>query len=297
MQVTAGYGGEDLIFVMGCPRSGTTWLQMLLSSHPRIKTGPESHIFDGIVGPQLRKWEGDLRSAKEGRPPNGLPSYFNEVEFKELLRSYVHELFGPITKRLRQNELFLEKTPNHALFIPEIVELFPSSRIVYILRDARDVVASLLRSHAGWGKHWAPSNVWRAARMWTRYTEAQISAVKSFGGSRLFVVRYEELRESPIKSLQRILDFLDLEWGETDVLSAVSRCSAESLKRNGMTQIPVRGESAKNAGAFLRLPDGFVGNATTGNWRRSLSPYQKLVVWKVARKTMKNAGYEWRYPW
>ncbi|MBI3001835.1 MAG: sulfotransferase, partial [Deltaproteobacteria bacterium] len=41
------------MLIVGCPRSGTTWLQRLLASHPKIITGQESHVFDNYVGPQM----------------------------------------------------------------------------------------------------------------------------------------------------------------------------------------------------------------------------------------------------
>jgi aminoglycoside phosphotransferase (APT) family kinase protein len=45
-----------MVFLVGCPRSGTTWHQKLLASHPRIRSGEESHFFSLYVGPQLRAW-------------------------------------------------------------------------------------------------------------------------------------------------------------------------------------------------------------------------------------------------
>ena len=35
----------EMIFLVGCPRSGTTWLQAMLSSHPTVYTGPETQFF------------------------------------------------------------------------------------------------------------------------------------------------------------------------------------------------------------------------------------------------------------
>lgn len=43
-----GLCGENIVFIVGSPRSGTTWLQRLLATHPQIKTGQESRIFEYV---------------------------------------------------------------------------------------------------------------------------------------------------------------------------------------------------------------------------------------------------------
>src|SRR5205085_953700 len=56
------YAGANLLFVVGCPRSGTTWIQRLLATHPCVRTGQESDLFDLYIGPQLRTWQHELET-------------------------------------------------------------------------------------------------------------------------------------------------------------------------------------------------------------------------------------------
>jgi hypothetical protein len=49
-----GYQGHNLVFLIGCPRSGTTWLQRLLASHPQVRTVQETFLFPRYISPQLR---------------------------------------------------------------------------------------------------------------------------------------------------------------------------------------------------------------------------------------------------
>ena len=65
--LTLEYSGSNMLFVVGCPRSGTTWVQRLLATHPRIRTGQESDVFDQYIGPQLRAWEQELKPEEIGR--------------------------------------------------------------------------------------------------------------------------------------------------------------------------------------------------------------------------------------
>lgn len=67
------YGGHNVVFLVGSPRSGTTWVQRLLASHPQIQTGQESHLFAAYIGPQLRAWRAGSDPLKwSGRGAVGL---------------------------------------------------------------------------------------------------------------------------------------------------------------------------------------------------------------------------------
>src|SRR5919199_6787477 len=183
--------GDALVCIVGCPRSGTTWVQRLLAGHPRIRTGQESDVFDIYIGPQLRAWRRELDPTASGRGGVGLACYFDEVAFKGVLKRYASELLQPMVGGLTPGEIFVEKTPSHALYIPEILELFPKTRFVHVLRDARDTVASLLGAGRSWGKGWAPRRARGAALMWVSHVNAVRAA--RLAPDQLVEVRYEDL--------------------------------------------------------------------------------------------------------
>lgn len=154
--LNADYDGHNMVFVVGCPRSGTTWLQRLLSSHPRILTGQESQVFEVNIAPQLRDWK-KMRNPQIRGGGIGLPCYLTEERFLQILKIYLLTLLEPMVEQLNPDELFLEKTPAHGLFLPEIFESLPGTRVIHLLRDARDVVSSLLAGGA-WLTQWAPKS-------------------------------------------------------------------------------------------------------------------------------------------
>ncbi len=158
-----------MVFIVGAPRSGTTWLQRLLATHPRVRTGQESKLFRWYIAPQLRMWTMETTREQNpetanGRGGTGLSCYFREEEFISVLKRYLWLLMQPMIGSLRSDELFVEKTPSHAFCIGEIKRLLPQSRIIHILRDPRDVVASLLAVSRSWGAAWAPKRATAAAR-------------------------------------------------------------------------------------------------------------------------------------
>ena len=289
------YRGDGLVCIVGCPRSGTTWLQRLLAGHPNVRTGQESDVFDIYVGPQLRAWRRELEPSSSGRGGVGLACYFDDPTFSAILSRYARELLEPMVGGLRAGEIFVEKTPSHALFIPEIVELFPNTRFVHVLRDARDTVASLLGAARSWGKNWAPRRARGAAVMWVTHVRAVRDA--RLPPSQLLEVRYEDLHSSGPRALGQVVGWLGLDWEKPELERAVQANRPEVARAGGGTPIPLGGAFGERFGPVVKEPRGFVRKAQVGAWRQDLSPLERLLVWRVAGPTMTEVGYPWPRPW
>lgn len=291
--MSVDFNGHNLIFIVGSPRSGTTWLQKLLASHPKIHTGQESGLFDAYIGPQLRVWYRDLDTTTSGRSGIGLGCYLTEEEFMQILKGYLHQLMQPMLKDVGEGEIFLEKTPSHALFLPEIMELLPNSRIIFVLRDGRDAVASLLAASKSWGSYWAPKNARAAAVMWRQHVEAVRKIVPDLPQGQFMEVKYESLVQSPNATLRSVFDFLGLDCSEKEIENSIQ---LNQIGNEG-TPIQLSGEVKKSAGSILREPEGFVRKGQAGNWADNLSWLERLMVWVTIRKTMGDVGYPWCFPW
>ncbi len=290
----AEYHGHDLLFVVGCPRSGTTWIQRLLAAHPDVRTGQESDVFDLYVGLQLRTWRNELRGG-DGRGGVGLACYLDEEAFLATLRRYMLELLEPMVGPLEPGQIFLEKTPSHAVYLPEIAELLPDARVVNVLRDARDVAASLLAASRSWGAGWAPRRARDAARMWVEHVEA-VERARSILGDRLLEVRYEDVHDAPERELRRLLAFAGLAWSDPEIHEAIEANRAGATGTDG-TPLVRGGEFALRGRREVREPEGFLRKAAVGGWRDDLSRRERLDVWRVARHAMARNGYGWTLPW
>lgn len=288
--LTADYDGHNLVFVAGCPRSGTTWFQRILASHPKIRTGPESHLFDHHIGPQLIAWDssGDPKKPRAA----GLSCYFSREEFRSILKSNLVQLLEPMVGSLSAAELFLEKSPDNALFLPQIFELLPRTRVIHVLRDARDVVSSLTAREA-WLLNWAPSDARMAADYWVRRIKAVRDAMPNIPAGQFHEIRYEALLDSPMEVMRGTADFLGLEWSQTDIEKAIEENRADQSRKTGGTPIPVYGDRAKRSGPVLIEPQGFIRKAQSGAWKKDLSLVQQFWVWRVARRTMAENDYFW----
>jgi hypothetical protein len=291
------YDGAKLVFVVGCPRSGTTWVQRLLASHPNVRTGQESDVFDLYIGPQLRAWRRELEVSSSGRGGVGLGCYFRDDEFVRILKGYALELLRPMISGLEPGDVFVEKTPSHVLYVPEIAELFPSARFIHVLRDARDTVASLLNASRSWGSGWAPRTARQATGMWVQHVEAAREAARLVGPGRFYEVRYEALHAANVRELRLITDWLGLSWDAQALSRAVQANQPEAARQGGGTAIPLGGAFGEVSGGVVKEPEGFVRRAQAGGWRQDLSLVDRLWVWKIGRRAMRRAGYAWPLPW
>ncbi len=287
------YDGHNLVFIVGSPRSGTTWLQKILASHSQIKTGQESDVFDAYIGPQLRAWKRDLSPEYSARGGVGLGCYFSEEDFLKNLKNYLNVLLMPMLDGLSKNEIFLEKTPGHALYIPEIMELLPQARIIHILRDGRDVTASLLAVSRTWGKNWAPQKAGVAAYMWQQHVQAVKQYAPLISNGQFYELRYEQLYADTSGTLRNIIDFLVLQWDDACLLDAVQRNAPGARMQGNATPIPLQGEISLRSGLVVKDPPEFIRKATPGAWRKDLSLWEKFQVWRIAGKTLAQVGYKW----
>lgn len=128
-------GETGHVFLMGFPRSGTTLLEAVLTAHPDVvSTEERDHVGDAaslLEGPEV--------IAKFGR--------MSEVEAGRFRRAYwesVASCGANVTGRV-----FLDKLPLNTIKLPVIYRLFPNAKIVFAVREPRDVVFSCFRRRMG----------------------------------------------------------------------------------------------------------------------------------------------------
>lgn len=228
------------VFLVGCPRSGTTLLQSLLGAHSQIHSLPETHFFQQLFhteesrrlldptlarrkriwrGLQERRrgiavalgWVGGHRSRKawEGAPEltaGAAPDLRGIASF----RTKAHAIrFGALLDHqclMAAKRIWLEKTPDHLFYIAHIQRYFPAARFLHILRDGEEVVASLYRA-AERHEPWRP--FLDIDRCIDRNNRALAESLRWRFHRQHLLVRYETLIADPQNTLERVLRFLD----------------------------------------------------------------------------------------
>lgn len=269
------------VFLVGAGRSGTTWLQMLLTQHPAVASAPETNLFAGYVSLMSHRWdmEAEFREATKGR--TGLHGLISRDEFlASSARPLVDLVLGRILARKPGAAVVLEKTPDHVLNVPLILELLPNARFIHIIRDPRAVVASLRAAGKGWGKSWAPRGAAASAMRWKESVKAGL-AISSFTPN-YYELKYESLSTDTVSQLYRLFRWLDIESDTTSCQSYMEACRIDRL-RSGHQE---GGNLAPhcNTGEFFR-------KGASDAWQTELSRRDIAIAEKIAGDLMGDLGY------
>lgn len=283
-------------FLLGAPRSGTTWLQQLLAVHPSIATPQETHVFADFLVPLLRQWDARACRVSEvvadlcaDRPPRdrliGLPVLLESEEFE----SYARELLGRVAEKVRSAQpeasLLLEKTPSNALHVREIDRLVPAAAYIHLVRDPVDVCRSLLQAGSAWGQDWAPRSVLHAAREWKRHV---VGARRAAAYERRYLeVRYEQLRLDPAGVLKTALGFLGVTSTTSDCEEMVETVARQQQQGSAETFYAASASVRTRLGATRVVePPGFISRSP-----RPLTTRQVLLVESVTAALRAELGY------
>lgn len=276
--------GDAPIFIVGAPRSGTTLLQYMLRSHPRISlpTGESHFIVPLCENPSTF---GDL-SRKENVRRLLDEMHRRNAEFLETdlhgIRFDVENLAAELSREGRRSPQAViaglfeknargegkvrwgDKTPYYVLHLPRIVEWFPGAQIIHLIRDGRDCALSLLNR-----KHdFSVYNVYHAAKYWRHFVDLGQTQGPALGPERYIEIRYEDLVAEPKKTMLRICAFLHEDYVDT----LVDYAKAKQAGKTPLLQRPVQAENA-------------------GKWRTQMSPRQIGVFESAAGSTLARLGY------
>jgi tetratricopeptide (TPR) repeat protein len=122
------------VFLLGFPRSGTTLLEQVLASHPDIRALEERDLLADMAQTYLTSEAGLSKLASLG--PDVLATH----------RSNYWKQVGDSGLDIK-GKVFVDKLPMHTVKLPLIAKLFPDAKIIFAVRDPRDVVLSCYRRH------------------------------------------------------------------------------------------------------------------------------------------------------
>ena len=274
------FGGhvDRPIFVIGAPRSGTMLLYTVLRSSPKLAhwRPTEAHeVWEADYHPMTRGWESNVLNADE----------LNEDAARRIRRSFFL-VTGP-------NKRLIDKTPRNVLRVPFIDAVFPDARYIYLKRDGRDNVNSLInawrspryRTYKLPERHAIPGvdptwwkfvlyPGWRddtkgplevvCAHQWIASNESVMKARVEIDDDRWSEVRYEDLVDDPVREVGRLLEFCD---------------------------VPYASETRERAAAVATTPINTVTPPERGKWRRE-NPAEIDAITELIRPTMEALGYE-----
>jgi hypothetical protein len=253
------------VFVVGAPRSGTTFLGACLAAlpevsyhaEPRLTKAAAQHVYEGTWSPR-----------------------YGAAVFRLSYRAL-------LLATLEGGRRFAEKNPENSFLVPFLAAAFPAAQFVHIVRDGRDAAVShaeqpwLAAASAGSGRagharqpfgphpRWwvepgrraefaAVPDIVRAAWCWRRFTQAALDGLAALPPARATQVRYEDLVTAPAATAAALAGFL----GTTPAGHAALR------------------------GALAGARPGSVGR-----WRNTLTPAQLTGVEHEIQPLLHHLGY------
>ena len=267
------------LFIVGCSRSGTTWLQHLLQAHPRVATMRETHLYTKFLQGLREAYRRDREDANHDYGV-GVAAQVDRETFAALTGAYAAALVEHMASDAEDADVLLEKSPEHVFVVDWIRELHPDARFVHIIRDPRAVAASLMAAAKTWGSHWAPESAAEAAAMWCTWVRAG-RRVETMGDTAR-TLRYEALHERGPEELLALFAWLGLEADDALCKEIVEQSAFERMQRaEGSTSMTPR------------LPPGeFFRKGEAEGWRDELQAEDVADVERVAWDLMRDLGYE-----
>ncbi|CAN5203565.1 hypothetical protein BH10PLA2_BH10PLA2_06430 [soil metagenome] len=260
----------------GMARSGTTYFGELANRYldiAAINEGTfEFWLYDQDCRPETLRDESTYRDL--------LQRFADHIYFHFLFKKahsidqVVSELLPLIRERSRigiaratlelarqrwQKPRLGHEDPVFMYHLDRVVDMYPGCKVIQIVRDPRDVTASVLQFP------WGPNNAVVAADDWNRLVTKARKLGSRLGTSRYLEFRYEDLLTHPRETMSLLQQF---------VTGTVDEARVE---------------------AFVRETDVNPLRANFGNWKKGLSPEQVRLVEAAAHEQMADFGYRPQY--
>lgn len=281
------------VFVVGCDRSGTSLLTVMLNQSPDLKM-----IFEAGFLPGLWKRVRDYGDFSESRQR----WYFiRDLQLEEATsETFAFEKFEPLTEQEAEQSIrnaaptdyqgavdaicsalarkegkdrWGEKMPEYVLHIEQITTIFPSAHIVHIIRDPRDVAASMCRA-----------NWYDSLRDAATYWKERVSEGKRQGemvdDDQYHEVKYEALLQHPTEVLEGLADLLGIQFDPAML----------KTHQSGTDALP-QSQLEAHSGMFTAL-DRPIDPSRAYAWKREVSSVGAADVERVAAPLMYELGYE-----
>jgi hypothetical protein len=269
------------VFVVGCPRSGTTMLSLMLHAHPNLAMPPESRFltytwrkrarFGNLQTDEQRRALAEMITRK-GSKVLDLGQDPDELQQKILDGPpTIGSAFGIVFREFAQlhgRARWGDKRPAYYQEVDVLLRLFPDAQIVHIIRDGRANVASLKRMP--W---WRFDSLYSMAT-WSLSEYCMRRNLRRLPADTFYALRYESLVADPEGELRKVCAFLDEDFHQAML---------EPHRVTGV--VPDRKhwhESLKTS----------VNSDAVESWRTGLEPWELGLMETALRRKLRRNGYQ-----
>ncbi|MCF6194372.1 MAG: sulfotransferase [Kangiellaceae bacterium] len=195
-QIQAGTNSEAPIFILGLPRSGTTLVEQILSSHSEIDSLGEISSFAFSL----------IHSVGQNTGKMDLINKSITIDMTRLGQRYVHAIKG----YGKNGQYLIDKTPLNFLYIGLIKKALPQAKIIHLSRHPLDSCFAMFKTLFRMGYPFSYS-LDDLAQYYVAYHQL-MNHWRSVFDNRIFDLSYQSLVESPEDQIKNLLNYCQLEW-------------------------------------------------------------------------------------
>jgi len=223
-----GFGSDAPIFVVGQPRSGTTLVERIITSHPYVSSAGELKQFGNAVR-RLSKYSEPRRFS--ARLVEGAAA----VDMEKLGATYIRTS----KKMAGDTPRFVDKLPNNFMYLPLILKALPNAKIVHLRRNPMDACFSSFKQLFA-DAYLHSYDQEEMARHHARYYRLMETWRERFG-DRFFDITYEEVAGNLEPNARALIKYLELPWNDACLefhkqKTAVATASAVQVRKPAHTK-------------------------------------------------------------
>lgn len=283
------------LFVVGCPRSGTTWVRDILANHPATISGRETHMYQDVFAPLVnagrnRGWARMLAIDEQHRRRGSgghLHAWIRRDAFHRLViramasdepsvEAVAEQLIAEIYDHIlagqgaTADQILVDKTPWHLRYALRILRRFPDAKVIEVLRDGRDVCVSMEKLE----RNWVPADRVTQIERWMEAVRCGLELrADAEVADRVHLVRYENLKVELAAEITDLLRFVGLDH------------SPEFVERMG---------AAADFSTHTRTGDGeFRRKGVVGDWTNVFTEADVELFRQLVGPLFAEAGYEY----
>ena len=272
-----GFPEDRVVWVFGHPRSGTTWLGHLLADGLNLKMWNEPYLGQVLGFANL------LRDNEPARfqDPTFWMSEQQEAHWPASLNAFFMDVIARQGGPAEGHAGLAIKEPNGTVVAPLLLKALPQAKAIFVLRDPRDVIASLIdaRKPGSWmgervAEEFNRTRVVNQSIKRFQRIAAGLQELEQTAAGRLYEMVYERLRTDTFGEMRHLAHVLGLPCDE-----AVLRAAVE---KNAYERIP----------AERKGPGKFVRTARVGGWQEELEPGEITAIHRQLGDFLRSRGYE-----
>lgn len=213
---------KQFIFIIGSPRSGTTWLHSMLGDHPDVASIAPVELthFSNYLPAIIDRYNLQKKNIASGIN-QGLPVIWDDAEFLEFLRSFSDSVYSKVLAHKPHATHIADKHPNYSNYTDVILKVYPNAKFIHMIRDGRDVVISAKSAKVT--ANIMTEDVGEMTRKWVKF----IRSSRTVDKARCFEVKYEDVMAQTGVFLKQIFAFCGLSGDDPVIADIVARNSID----------------------------------------------------------------------